>query len=264
MPSPFPGIDPYLEPRWWGDFHDSFITYARDDVQPQLPARYRARITERLVVSAPRRSIYPDVAVTERSSVREAAAVVYGTPPPRPPEFDEPVLFPAADEDLFENYIEIQDRESDRLVTAIELLSPTNKTPGPGRESYLRKQDEVMRADANLVELDLLRGGERTVAPALQLEVSERFYSLVCVWRAAKTRHEVYFVQLAQRLPRVRIPLLPEDNDVGLDLQALFTRCYDAARYELDLDYGRNPEVQLSSGEANWLHEHLRSAGQRS
>lgn len=233
-------------------------------MQAQLPTRYRARITERLVVSAPRRSIYPEVAVTEHSSVREAATVAYETPAPPGTEFDEPVLFPSLDEDLYESYLEIQDRENERLVTAIELLSLTNKTPGPGRESYLRKQEEVVCAAANLVEIDLLRGGRHTVAPTLQLTGTEQFYSLVCVWRAAKSRHEVYFIRLPQRLPRIRVPLLPEDNDVGLDLQALLTRCYDAARYELDIDYCRNPETELSPEDAKWQDERLRTCGLRS
>lgn len=209
MPSPFPGIDPYLEPRLWRGFHSAFIVYARDALQPQLPARYCAEVNERLVLAAGQHYVEPDVAIVHRPMVRETTTVTYGSPPTAM-ELDEPVVFPTPLEDVFESYIEIRDLTGDRIVTSVELLSPTNKVPGPGRDSYLRKQDELVRAGANLVEIDLLRGGQRTVASGLTLGSYEPWYSVIAVWRAASQRHEAYFVQLDRRLPCIRIPLLPD------------------------------------------------------
>src|SRR5262249_29760457 len=151
-------------------------------------------------------------------------------------------------DDLREAFIEIIDRMGQRVITIVELLSPANKTPGAGREQYVQKQGEVLRSPANLVEIDLLHAGIHTIAvPHANLVRHEPFYGLVNVRRAIQPLQcEVYFVRLPDRLPRVRIPLLPEDRDVALDLPAIFTHCYDAARYDLDLDYTQPPLVALS------------------
>ena len=123
MPSPFPGMDPYLEdPALWSDFHASFITYWRDALADCLPENYEARIDEkvRLVEVAPtrRKLIEPDVAAHER-------------------------------------YIEILHRPERALVAVLELLSPTNKEE-PGRSDYLAKRRALLRHRVHLVELDLL------------------------------------------------------------------------------------------------------------
>src|SRR5438309_2151545 len=68
MPSPFPGMDPYLE-RHWGDVHTRLITYASDQLNKALPRDLRARVEERVFVEFPddRRSIVPDVRILERA-----------------------------------------------------------------------------------------------------------------------------------------------------------------------------------------------------
>jgi Protein of unknown function (DUF4058) len=266
MPSPFPGMDPYLEsPRYWQDFHGSFITYAREALQSQLPRRYRARISERLVLEATERVMIPDITVVRH-------------PVPRPPrtetpdattavasEADEPIIFAALMDDLREPYIEIIDRAGQRVVTVIEVLSPINKRLGEGRNRYLEKQQEVLRGGTNIVEIDLLHEGAHTVVvPRPNLERHEPFHSLVCVWRAANPLYcEVYLVRLQSRLPRIRTPLLPGDPDVVLDIPAVFARCYDAARYDLDLDYTQLPPPTLSPPELAWLEGWLREQGRR-
>ncbi len=267
MPSPFPGLDPYLEsPRYWQDFHERFITYAAESLQPQLTPRYRALISERLVVEATERVMIPDVTVVRRPaprpSVAEEGAIT--TAVAVEVEADEPTLFATFLDDLREAYIEIIDRRGERIVTAIEVLSPINKT-GEGRKQYRQKQEEMLRGSVNLVEIDLLHEGEHTVVvPRPNLQRHEPFHSLVCVWRAANPLYcEVYFVRLPERLPRVRIPLLPEDRDVVLDLQAVATRCYDAARYDLDIDYSQLPPVALPPPDLAWIENYLREKGVR-
>lgn len=267
MPSPFPGIDPYLEsPLYWQDFHERFLPYAAEVLQPQLPDRYRARIGERVILEAVERSIVPDLTVVQRPTRADTTTHTPGSPASVSLDVDAPTIFSAFADELHEAFVEIIDRVGQRVVTVIELLSPTNKTSGPGREQYVQKQHEVLRSSANLVEIDLLHGGTHTVAvPRANLARYAPFHGLVSVWRAAQPQqYEVYFVRLHERLPRLRIPLLPDDHDVALDLPAIYTRCYDAARYDLDLDYVQPPPVALSPADLVWMENWLRDKGQRS
>lgn len=264
MPSPFPGIDPYLEsPLYWQDFHERFLPYAAEVLQPQLPNRYRVRIGERVIVEAVERTIIPDLTVVQRPAPVGTEGQTPGSHADIALEADAPTIFSAFPDELHEAFVEIIDRVGQRVVTLIELLSPTNKTPGPGREQYVHKQHEVLRSSAHLVEIDLLHGGAHTVAvPRANLVRHTPFYGLVSVWRATQPQqYEVYFVRLPERLPRLRIPLLPDDHDVSLDLSAIYTRCYDAARYDLDLDYTQPPSVELSPSELIWLEKWLRDKG---
>jgi hypothetical protein len=266
MPSPFPGIDPYLEsPLYWQDFHERFLPYAAEVLQPQLPHRYRARIGERVIVEAVERTLIPDLTVVQRPAPRDAEGQMPGSTTGVALDMDVPTVFSAFPDELREAFVEIIDRVGQRVVTVIELLSPSNKTPGPGREQYVQKQREVLRSGTNLVEIDLLHDGAHTVAvPRANLVRHAPFYGLISVWRAAQPQQcEVYFVRLPDRLPRIRIPLLPEDYDVALDLPALFTRCYDAARYDLDLDYTQPPPVELAHADLAWLEDWLRDKGRR-
>jgi hypothetical protein len=84
MPSPFPGMDPYLEsPRYWQDFHERFITIAAAGLQQQLPQRYRARISERLVLEATGRMMdTPTIFTRGYDAARYDLDLNYTHPPP--------------------------------------------------------------------------------------------------------------------------------------------------------------------------------------
>jgi hypothetical protein len=266
MPSPFPGIDPYLEsPLYWQDFHERFLPYAAEVLQPQLPSRYRACIGERVILEAVERTIIPDLTVVQHPTPRTPGGQLSGSPAGMALDVDAPTIFSAFPDEIREAFVEIIDRVGQRVITVIELLSPSNKTPGAGHEQYIQKQRQVLRSGTNLVEIDLLHGGAHTVA-VLRANLARYapFHGLVSVWRAAQPQqYEVYFVRLQERLPRLRIPLLPEDHDVALDLPAIFTRCYDAARYDLDLDYTQPPPVELLPADRTWLEGWLRDSGRR-
>ncbi len=61
MPSPFPGMDPFLEaPAYFGSTHGGIITYLREALQVSLPERYYADFNERLWVEIERRPLEPD------------------------------------------------------------------------------------------------------------------------------------------------------------------------------------------------------------
>ncbi len=164
-----------------------------------------------------------------------------------------------------ESYIEIVDASSgNRVVTAIEFLSPTNKHPGPGRRKYLRKQLGVIRSGANLVEVDLTRAGKRTLAiREAEVPLSHCTTYRISVWRSEpEGQYELYRAPLLRRLPPIRIPLRATDNDLVLDLQPLIDRCYAVGRYD-DLDYRADPSPPLNTEDAKLADEWLRSKGLR-
>src|SRR5437773_9325252 len=163
MKSPFPGMDPYLEARW-GDVHQSLITYARDALQPNLPDDLRARVEERVFVETDAeqiRRVVPDLHVAQ---YHPAAASQAGRADAGGVAVAEPMVFLLEDEAVTEGYIEIRERGGGKVITVIEFLSPANKGGGEGQRLYLQKQQEVLHSDTNLVEIDLVRSGQRVIA----------------------------------------------------------------------------------------------------
>lgn len=263
MASPFPGMDPYLE-QFWGDIHHSFITYARDQLQPALPGDLRARVEERVFVESPighERTMYPDIRVVERGRRgREPIAAPAGV------VVAEPIRMRLPDEPVTQGFIEILDmRTGRRVVTVIEVLSHSNKAAGPGRELYERKQRECKQGGVNLVEIDLLRGGRWTIlVPEPLVPVSRHTAYRACVYRpGVESPSELYPLPLRPRLPAIKIPLRPTDADVVLDLQALIDQCYRNGGYDEDIDYSLDPDPPLSASDAAWAEGLLREKGRR-
>jgi len=262
MKSPFPGMDPYLE-TYWREVHQRLVIYAGDALQALLPEPLHVRVEERVFVESEAseyRSIYPDVHVVEqrpRSTAPER--------PPSPAVADEPLLVHLDNEPVAQGYIEIIDAASgNRVITAIEFLSPANKTPGEGQDLYLRKQREVIAAGASLIEIDLTRTGRRVLSLRPErIPPSHRTTYQVCVRRGGKPNVvEVYRVPLESRLPIIRVPLRESDEDVPLALQPLVDRSYENGRYD-DLDYRRDPVPPLDAPDATWADAMLREKGLR-
>ena len=170
-----------------------------------------------------------------------------------------------ADEQETQRFLEIRDVSSDsRLVTVLEVLSPSNKRSGDGQEQYLRKQQELREAGVSLVEIDLLRQGDWVVAlPMDALEPNARTPYRVVVrrgWR--RLQAEYYAIDLSDRLPKINVPLRPTDSDVPLDLQTLLEQCYENGGYD-DIDYTTGPEPPLPPVAARWAAQLLRRSGRR-
>ena len=258
MPCPFPGMDPYIErPAIWPDFHDSLIAAIRGVLQPLLRPRYAAVTQDRLYVVEADRPIRPDVSVVRTSRPRTGGAATAVL------EADAPAVFELWRDEIREPLIHIiEPAAENRLVTAIEVLSPENKARGPGRTSYLRKRDEFWQGGANLVEIDLLRAGRPTLrVSGEQLDTLQPWRYLVAATRRWPSRQEVYAVPLERRLPRVSIPLAEDDTDVLLDLQAAFTRCWDEGPYPELLNYNDPAPGELTEAEQEWCGQRLRAAG---
>lgn len=260
MPSPFPGMDPYLEdPALWSDVHFRLIAATDRHLRPYLPPNYYSSLAERLYVEDVRSAISPDVTVLRvpRSEpLRGGTATLVA---------DEPTVL-LFNLEVREPYLEIRSVGSHEVVTVIELISPTNKSSaGRGRDEYRTKQDQVLASRANLVEIDLLRRA-RTVAyvpPGSQPSLPPYDY-LISINRAcARDRSEVYAFTLRDRLPRIRIPLREPDPDVVLDLPAAFNECYVEGAYPVRIDYRKAPREPLRPEDESWVDDLLRSAGLR-
>jgi len=161
------------------------------------------------------------------------------------------LTLPAVDAERMAS-LEIRDRRNRRVVTVLELLSPSNKTPGPDPDEYLAKRVRLLHQQTHFVEIDLRRGGERPQHPPLP---DCDYYALVCRWHDRPT---IGFWPIALRdpLPVIPIPLTPPDPDVTLDLQALLHRVYDGAGYAKYI-YGETPDPPLPAENLAWAHQHV-------
>jgi hypothetical protein len=253
MPSPFPGMDPYLEaPAGWQEFHSRFINTISDFLVPQLRPRYAVHI-ERYVyltaLDAEAPHLRPDVSVAQTSpeAPRTEGAVATLT------EIATAILVPLPDiEEVRHYFLEIRELTTQRVVTVIEMLSPFNKRMGDGRTEYLRRRNAILNSDAHLIELDLLREGERVpmgkpLPPADYYAIVSRSYR--------RPMAEVYAWTVRQKMPTIPVPLLWGEPDVPLDLQGVLTTVYDRAGYDYRLPYDRDPEPPLRAEDAAWARE---------
>jgi hypothetical protein len=256
MPSPFPGMDPYLEGDDWTSFHTHLATEIARQLTPRLRPKYVALPEKRFDVvdesGIAIESLYPDVGVTTApSSTRETIGQAVATAP-----F---VLQTAMEERAPHTWVEIRDAANRRLVTTIEILSPWNQR-GSGREQYLDKRRSLLRSTSHLIEIDLLRRGRRL--PMKDPLPAGSYY--VFVSRAEKRPMvDVWPIALDHPLPKIPVPLLPGDADVPLDLQASLQSVYDLGGFDLVLDYSKAPAVPLKEDQAAWVAQRLREAEKR-
>ncbi|MDQ3813936.1 MAG: DUF4058 family protein [Armatimonadota bacterium] len=231
MPSPFPGMDPYLEnPARWNGAHQALVTYISGALNALLPECYVASIGERIFYPKPQ----PGKALSDER--REVFVEI----------------LPVADQD--------------HAVTVIEVLSIENKTAGSEqRDFYLARQQELLESQSHFIAIDLLRQGEHTVAtPRPRLPERSRCDYLACLHRGSTGRRfEVWPIPLRQRLPRISVPLANGDPDLVIDLQAIFNRCYDEGAFVRMVDYRRDPTPELSPADAAWADALLREKGLR-
>ena len=256
MPSPFPGMDPYLEGSLWTTVHFSLSAEIVRQLAPRLRPRYLVLPAERFVMETPEGvaitvgDIYPDVGVAKRGPAPpvEQAGAVTAAPLRIPTVIPSPIPHVT---------IEIRDVANRELVTAIELLSPTNKR-GEGKEEYLAKRRRILLSTAHLMEIDLLRRGQR-VPMTEALPAAPYFVFLSRAEQRPLT--EIWPIALDDPLPAVPVPLLPGDDDVALRLQEAFDATYDLLGYDLAVDYREPPEVPLGSEAAAWAEKLLNATG---
>lgn len=259
MPSPFPGMDPWLELPW-RDVHASIIIYIRNQLQSQLPEPLVARAEEEVLVDVPDqppRLVRPDVTVAEEQPDKGGTAILVP-----PVSVAKPFLVRVAETEV-DRHVEIVDLASaERVVTAIEVFSPANKLSGRAREAYRAQQRDFVAGGVNLVEIDLVRHGQWVFsADEAAVPLARRVPYMVCVFRAAQPQERAFYsLPLRQGLPRIAIPLRPGDRDVALDLQAVVNQAYEDGRYERT-DYRHPLQPPLPPEDAAWAADLLRQAG---
>ena len=264
--SPFPGMDPWLE-RYWSDIHHRLITTFADQIQDQLPRGLYASIEVTVYISDEEDNqgkMIPDVGVFNPDSngagnTRSASQsnIAVATP--------YRIKLPAGP--IEEGHVVIRSLEDhDRLVTVIEVLSPTNKVDRRGRDEYKQKREQYYNARANLVEIDLLRRGMDLVDVPFE-EVPERLITpYKAVVRPAhphdETEAEYYAIPLREPLPRILIPLRRNDPDVILDFQEAITSAYLRGRYGERIKYDKPPAPPLDPDDALWASALIAGAQQ--
>ena len=249
MTTPFPGMDPYLEhPTLWADVHDSLLAAIRDELVPLLAPTYYVALLRHayLLLNGDERSYLgkPDVAV----GMPQVPTGVWGAAPMASGAGVLEVDVPMAEE-VDENYLEVREVKTGKLITVIELLSPVNKLHPEGREEYIEKRNQLLATRTNLVEIDLLRKGEPMMV--FGAEATTAYRILVSPgWR--RPRAQLYAFTLREPIPSFPLPLLPKDEQPLVHLNAILHNLYQRARFDLRLDYTVLPTPPLTPEDAQW------------
>jgi hypothetical protein len=261
MPSPFPGMNPYLErSSLWPSFHFRLIGAIAAALEPQLSARYYIEVETRSYQSSDLDEEtdhvligIPDAAVIAKGG-REAdlSANTALATQTRPQQVTLPVPQPVK-----ERYLEVRELGTDQVITAIEVLSPKNKRSGPGRFAYETKRQHVLASATHLVEIDLLRGGKAMPMTGLQATTP---YRILVSRSDQRPAADLYGVSLQEPLPTVPVPLKQQENELELNLQTVLNQVYAQARYALRIDYSQPPPPPaLAAPDQAWVDEILRA-----
>lgn len=280
--NPFPGMNPYLEsPTYWRGFHNFFIAAIADQLNETLPPGFSANAEEWLYLLPFGKPIAPDVFLLQEEervetdvSSRASSRPIAVTPP-----FVATLL---QDQEESELFVEVTaSREEEPVIAVIEVLSPTNKRNIVGRQEYLTKQGSLLRSPTHLLEIDLLLGGEHTVAlPREFLEqaaanpqyVASLHHGLPTSQEeyAPSVEHRLEFwpISLREPLPTIEVPLRQTGDAsspliVPLNLQASFDQAFHFGPYRRRIRYGEPPPMRLSEDDANWIDALLRDKGLR-
>lgn len=229
MPSPFPGMDPFLEdPKAWPTFHHQLVAALYQLLLPGLVDRYRARVVGRAYTS------------------------------------ETPLFTSIVREQHTEEYIEVRARSDGRLITLVDVVSPANRTTPAGRAAYLATRSGAAVAQAGAVEVDLVTQGRPTLDFSRD-GLPEYDYAVVVTRGAAPDRYEIYTATVQKRLPKFKLPLAADDRDTVVDLQIAVARAYDQGAFGKQLDYaGPLPvDVKLSADARTWTEGWLKQQNVR-
>lgn len=245
MKTPFPGMDPYLEhPALWQDVHNRLIAALADAIAPMVAPRYYVALERRTYLLKPDDIVFigrPDIAL-----VTQAQPVVAPTAPMYDGVLE--VDVPMTDK-VGEDYLEIHEVRTGKLVTLVEVLSPANKLDKAGREQYEAKRAQGLLTRTNLVEIDLLRAGEPM---AVVGRAARSDYRILISRGHQRPRAQLYFFRLRQPIPQFPLPLLPGEAEPLVDLNSVLHALYTRARFDLRLDYAQPPVPPLSPEDADW------------
>ena len=229
MPSPFPGMDPFLEhPKVWPGFQHHLVASLYQLLLPGLVDKYRARVGTRQYTA------------------------------------ETPLFTSIIKEDFSEEFIEVRSRSDGRLVTLVEVVGVGNRTTPAGRQAYLHQRAGSLAARAGVVEIDLLTQGK----PTLDFNrdgLPEYHYAVTVTRGAAPDRFEIYTATVAKRLPKFKLPLAADDRDTVVDLQVAVARAFDQGEFGKAVDY-RGPlpaDGKLPADARAWVEDWLKKQNVR-
>ena len=267
MPSPFPGMNPYLEyPVFWSSFHTRLMVAIADTMAPILrPNNYYIEVETRtyneqedgedededLLVGI------PDAAVLSASSSKQPRdTVLSDTGTTLTQSRPQPITLPMPTT-VKERYLEVREAGTDAVITVIEVLSPKKKKRGKGRVAYERKRSRILGSLSNLIEIDLLRGNP----PMTMLgSVQPTHYRIVVSRSEQRPTADLYGFNLQEPIPSFPLPLKPENQEPTVDLQEIVHGVCDRAGYDARIDYRQPvPAPALAKVDQQWMNELLAS-----
>ena len=256
MQSPFPGMDPYLEhPALWPDVHNRLMAALADDLSERVAPRYYVGLERRTYLLKADDLVFvgrPDLAVAPASGP-PVVALQPATTSTLVLEVDVPMQ-----DEVSENFLEIHEVKTGKLITIVELLSPVNKLHEQGREAYERKHGYVFRSWTSLVEIDLLRAGEPM--PVIGAQVKSD-YRLLVSRGTQRPRAALIAFTLRQPIPAFTLPLLSGDAEPEVSLNRILHDLYRRARFDLRLDYTQSPVPSLSEADRVWAKDLIQASG---
>jgi Protein of unknown function (DUF4058) len=254
MPSPFPGMDPYLEhPSAWTNIHHRLITAIADFLAPQLLPKYQILIEERIYQVETEDSILigvPDITIQKAgtsSKPIETSNVAVSEPYTQPRSVT--LLYPKI---VRQSYLEVREIATGQVITVIQVLSPANKSPGKGRIDYENKRAMVFNSSSNMVEIDLLRQGQ----PMAEQDTQTHYRILVSA-EEQRPQADLYDFNLPDLIPCFPLPLRTEDRCPRVDLRSLLDGIYDRSGYGFVIDYSQPPIPALAESDLNWVRQWL-------
>jgi len=258
MPSPFPGMNPYLEnPDFWVEVHNRLIVAISDVLVPQVRPKYRVAIEKRIYQinqtdgdSGLLLGI-PDVTVNRKPNDPDSQESTVAVAPPTEQPTTVTVPIP---EQIKQAYLEVRDLVTGQVVTAIEIIYPVNKRTGKGRETYLNKRQKIFGILTHLIEIDLLRQWQPM--PLLNNTIQSD-YRILISRQERRPQADLYAFNLPQPIPAFPIPLRAGDREPVVDLQALLHQVDDRAGYDYTIDYSRELIPSLSEADTLWVNDLL-------
>lgn len=245
MPTPFPGMDPYLEhPSLWHDVHFGMIASIRDSLAPALRPRYRVIVEEHTYKV--RTQDLELVGMPDVVAIRIGEAALAYRVPGQPQVVQVPTS-----EIIRERYLVLSEVQSGEVVAVIEVLSPTNKRPGKGRLQYEAKRTAILDSATHFVEIDLIRAYE----PMPVYGNGHHSHYRILVSRSnRRPQADLYGFDVQEPIPVFALPLRPGDDEPAVDLGALLHQLYDRAGYDLSVDYRRDPAPPFEGEDAAWVN----------
>ncbi len=261
MSSPFPGMNPYLEhPELFPGLHHLLISEIARFLSPQLRPKYRVAVEVRTYETSDEDSLQvgiADVTIRSRQTLKDSTVtnVAVAEPTVEPVKVRIPIPLT-----IKEGYLEVREVGTEALITTIEILSPSNKRSGKGRQKYLKKRETILETRTNLVEIDLLRKGQPM--PIVENKIQSNYRILI--YRGdTRPIADLYAFNLQNVIPSFSLPLRSDDREPVINLQELLNQVYEIYDYDLVVDFSQEAVPALNEEEKVWVDGVLKEKGLR-